>query len=81
MVQVEKYKERNGKYPVRLDDISPRYEDHMRMDFRSACADCTLPEYRTDSFGYELRFRYRNFGDVDCLRNAESESWQCKGVY
>ena len=81
VAQVEKFKERNGKYPVRLDDISPRYEDHMRWDFKADCRDCSLPEYRTDSFGYELEFRYENFGKVRCLHNNESETWNCKGVY
>ena len=79
--QIEKYKERNGRYPVILDHISKGYEDHMRWDFKAACRDCTLPEYRTDSFGYELEFSYESYGKVRCLHNNENEHWSCKGVY
>jgi hypothetical protein len=81
VTRIESYKDRNRKYPVRLDDIAARYEDHMRWDFKAACRECSLPEYRTDSFGYELEFGYDKFGKVRCLHNSESEAWICKGVY
>ncbi len=81
VVQIEKYKDRAGKYPVRLEDISPGYENHVNWDFKAACRECGIPQYHTDSYGYELEFRYENFGKVRCLHNNESETWSCKGTY
>ena len=81
VIQIEKYKDRTGKYPIRLEDISQGYQDHANWEFKEACRECTVPEYRTDSYGYELEFRYTSFGNVRCLHTNEGEAWSCKGTY
>jgi hypothetical protein len=81
VADIEAFKERNGRYPVRLEDIRKGYEDSLARVFNDACPTCTPAEYRTDSFGYELEFNYKEYGKVRCLKNNEADAWDCKGIY
>jgi hypothetical protein len=79
--RIEAYKERNGRYPVQLEDIAPGFALEIELELKRVCPDCTLLAYKTDSFGYEIEYQYPHMGKNRCVRNNESDSWSCKGIY
>jgi hypothetical protein len=81
VVEVERYKERNGRYPVVLDDIKPGYLRAVEDRLRKECPDCREFRYGTDSFGYRFEYVYPHLGPNRCVLTAESDDWDCKGVY
>lgn len=78
---IEEYKTRNGRYPVRLDDIKPGYGLEVELELKRTCPDCSRLGYKTDSFGYELEYQYPHMGKNRCIHNNEMERWDCKGIY
>ena len=81
VAEIEKFKERNGRYPVQLDDIAPGFALGVELELKRACPDCSRLEYKTDSFGYEIEYQYPHMGKNRCVHNNEMESWSCKGIY
>jgi hypothetical protein len=81
VAEIEGYKERNGRYPVRLDDIKPRFALDLELELKRSCPDCSGLTYRTDSFGYEMEYLYPHMGKNRCVHNNEMERWDCKGIY
>ncbi|MDB5051548.1 MAG: hypothetical protein JWO30_4619 [Fibrobacteres bacterium] len=79
--EIEKYKERNGRYPVLLDDIKPGFGRQVEMELKADCPDCIEFAYKTDSFGYQIEYVYPHMGRNRCLHNNEMETWDCKGIY
>jgi hypothetical protein len=78
---VEQYKERNGRYPVLLDDVEPGFQTRMELDLHATCPDCAFFQYKTDSFGYSLEYQYPHMGKNRCVHDNEAEGWSCKGIY
>ncbi len=81
VAEVERYKERNGRYPVVLDDIRPGYQRDVEGRLKSDCPDCSEFLYKTDSFGYQIEYVYPHLGRNRCLHNNEMDAWECKGIY
>lgn len=79
--EIESYKERNGRYPVQLDNIKAGFALEVELELKRACQDCSLLQYKTDSFGYELEYQYPHMGKNRCIHNNEMEQWECKGIY
>lgn len=79
--KIEQYKERNGRYPVILDHIEKGYGERLEQELRADCPDCTDFRYGTDSFGFEMEYRYYRMGKNVCAYGTESEKWNCRGVY
>jgi len=78
---IENFKERNGKYPVVLDDIKPGAAAAFQNDLIHACPECSDLEYHTDAYGFELKYQYRHMGPNWCSYTMETEKWNCKGNY
>lgn len=81
IAEIEKYKERNGKYPVTLDDIRKGFGTQSEKELAAACPECRDIQYRTDSYGYELQYLYRHMGPNWCVYTADTEKWNCRGNY
>jgi hypothetical protein len=81
IVEVEKYKERNGRYPVVLDDIQKGFGPAAEKELQLACPECGDLQYRTDAYGYELQYQYRHMGPNWCVYTADSQKWNCRGNY
>ena len=81
IAEIEKYKERNGRYPVLLDDVKPGFGLEVELELKRACAACTEFQYKTDSFGYQIEYVYPHMGRNRCLHNNEMDDWECKGIY
>jgi hypothetical protein len=81
IAEIEKYKERNGRYPVLLDDIKPGYAETTERALKAECPDCIGFAYGTDAFGYEMEYVYPHFGRNRCVHSNEAEGWECKGIY
>jgi hypothetical protein len=81
LAEIEKYKERNGKYPVTLDDIQKGFAAATEQGLRAACPECGNLEYQTDAYGYELRYRYSHMGPNWCLYTTDTQKWNCRGNY
>lgn len=81
LVKIENYKERNGKYPVVLDDIQKGLGTSVEQELNTACPECKDLKYRTDSYGFELEYQYRHMGPNWCVYTADSQKWNCRGNY
>ncbi len=81
IVEIEKYKERNGKYPVTLDDIHQGFAVAAEAGLHSACPECGHLEYQTDAYGYELQYQYSHMGPNWCVYTTDTQKWYCRGNY
>ena len=79
--EIEKYKERNGKYPVTLDNIKKGFGAATEKDLQAACPECGDLGYHTDSYGYELQYRYSHMGPNWCIYSTDTEKWNCRGNF
>lgn len=81
IAKVEQYKERNGRYPVVLDDIEKGLGAQVQKELRHFCPDCMDFKYRTDPFGFEMEYSFYQGGRNTCRFNSEAVSWSCRGEY
>lgn len=79
--KIEHYKERNGRYPVVLDDMEKGLGARVVEDLRAGCPDCRGFRYKTDSFGFEMEYSYEQNGKNTCLYTTEAMQWNCRGEY
>lgn len=79
--KIEHYKERNGRYPVVLDDVEKGLGEKVVSDLRNACPDCRDLRYRTDSFGFVMEYNFEQNGKNACRYSTDSMQWVCRGEY
>lgn len=79
--KIEQYKERNGRYPIILDDIEKGLGAKVEQELKANCPDCTDLKYKTDPFGFEMEYRYYQMGKIVCRYDTEGMKWICRGEY
>lgn len=79
--KIEHYKERNGRYPVVLDDVEKGLGEKVAADLRAACPDCRDFRYKTDSFGFMMEYSFEQNGKNACRYSTDVMQWVCRGEY
>jgi len=72
---LELYKNDNGQYPSSLNQLTPKYLDHL-PDLSNHKLS-----YINNENSYELRFTYYGPGVNDCVYTPEHSSWKCNGYF
>lgn len=80
IVALERFRQARGEYPDSLPQLVPGFLD--RGSFAVAHLDRNGPvEYRRDSLGYALTFRYDGPGRNSCTHRGGRSDWACGGYF
>ena len=80
IIALERYDQERGRYPAALDSLVPDYLSAQTLPLVPAQHSYPF-EYRLDSAGYELSFRYSGPGMNYCDYRPSARRWHCGGYF
>src|SRR5690348_9808202 len=76
-----RYREAHGTFPDSLTQLVPTYLPDSALAVPTPAQERYPLEYRTDSLGYELVFRYVGPGMNYCTYRSVTAKWKCAGYF